>query len=91
MEAALRTASLRAAVTERHYTQQTGGSLPMCLGPRVSRLGPGAMITGCVRCGGRWVHGRRSQPRANLVCVLRRRLLDCVRAVVELSGGAQIG
>ena len=45
----LRTASLPATVTKRHYTQQAGCSLPMCLGPRASRLGQGAMITGCVR------------------------------------------
>ena len=45
----LRTASLPATVTERHQRSRQGCSLPMCLGPRASRLGQGAMITGCVR------------------------------------------
>ena len=56
----LRTASLPATVTKRHYTQQAGCSLPMCLGPRASRLGQGAMITGVCACGAVWGGGAGS-------------------------------
>ena len=67
MEAALRTASRRPPrVTERHVCTAGKLDLPMCLGPRASRLGQEAMITGWSVCGWQWRCGAREHTDAHV-------------------------